>query len=193
MAFPLHSSTHIINTESTNYFDKKLRRKLRRGCTRRGNLLEQLDISSVRTRADLGWPGHVCGWNYKNWKLGNILPRVKWSHASPGPMTAVKPRHAALLYVNIAGQNVCNAPTQPAPTGNATPPHSAYWGPGYILLVSDLTSRPDLWPRISDYCSAQLTRIRPPVQNPLPTMIVDCVFYTGGLTQGCHRLCHAQV
>ena len=159
--FYAHGITaYIINTESTNYFDKKLRRKLGRGWT---EFFINFLIFLISSAWPWIWPDHVCGWNYKNWKLGNILPRAEWSHASPGPMTAVKPRHAALLYVNIAGQNVCNASALPSL-------HSAYWGPGYILSGSDL------------YPPAQ-TQIRPPE----PDMYSYTFLSQRGRPQSCLR------
>ena len=57
------------------------------------------------------------GWYYQNWCLCNIFqsPSSRSSHSVTG-VTAVKPRHAALLYVNIALPG-------PAQMCNASPAH----------------------------------------------------------------------
>ena len=65
---PWHSSytKNIINTESTNYFDKKLRRKLRRGWTRRGNF------------SLIVWPGFSCFIGATNLTFPPWGPGLTW-------------------------------------------------------------------------------------------------------------------
>ena len=72
----------------------------------------------------LAQPRYVCGWNYQNWKLGNILPRVKSSHAKPHDSCQAKTRRFALRQ-----QSTLRVRMFVMHTGNATPLHSAYQGP----------------------------------------------------------------